>query len=143
MQLNVSYYHEIYPEELQLTKENVVNSETNFLDLHIQIKNGVLTTSLYDKRENFGFTITEINSIRKILKNGSAIEFKEQTDLKCANDEYIYHTSHRKEFFALSEKLEEFCTKEYKNIIWPIRYTKTSRFNSSLPIRNGHKTKNR
>ena len=55
-----SYYHEIYPEELQLTKENVTNDETNFLDLNIKINNRVFTTSLYDKRDHFGFDITRL-----------------------------------------------------------------------------------
>ena len=53
-----SHYHEIYPEELQLTKENLTNDETNFLDLNIKITNRVFTTTLYDKRDHFGFDIT-------------------------------------------------------------------------------------
>ena len=55
-----SYYHDIYPEELQLTKENVTNDETNFLDVNIKINNRVFTTSLYDKRDHFGFDITRL-----------------------------------------------------------------------------------
>ena len=55
-----SVYHEIYPEELQLNKENVDDTEANFLDLHIKIDNGVFTTMLYDKRDNFGFDITRL-----------------------------------------------------------------------------------
>ena len=55
-----SHYHEIYPEELQLTKENIENNKTNFLDLHIKINNGIFTTSLYDKRDSFGFDITRL-----------------------------------------------------------------------------------
>ena len=55
-----SSYHEIYPVELQLTKENVDNAETNFLDLRLKIDNGVFTTMLYDKRDNFGFDIARL-----------------------------------------------------------------------------------
>ena len=55
-----SHYHEIYPEELQLTKENPTNDETNFLDLNIKITNRVFTTTLYDKRDHFGFDITRL-----------------------------------------------------------------------------------
>ena len=55
-----SYHHQIYPSELQLNKENEVNTETNFLDLHISIDNKVFTTKLYDKRDNFGFDITRL-----------------------------------------------------------------------------------
>ena len=55
-----SLHHEIYPEELQLNKENEDNLETNFLDLHIKIDNGVFTTQLYDKRDSFGFDIIRL-----------------------------------------------------------------------------------
>ena len=53
-----AFHHEIYPEELQLNKENDDNKSTNFLDLHIEIDNGNFTTQLFDKRDHFGFDIT-------------------------------------------------------------------------------------
>ena len=55
-----SFHHEIYPEELQLNKENSDNTDTNFLDLHIKIENGIFTTQLYDKRDSFGFEIIRL-----------------------------------------------------------------------------------
>ena len=55
-----SFFHEIYPEELQLNKENEVDTETTFLDLHISINDRVFSTMLYDKREDFGFRITRL-----------------------------------------------------------------------------------
>ena len=55
-----SYYKDIYPEELQLNKENADSSSTNFLDLTISIENGVFVTRLYDKRDHFGFSITRL-----------------------------------------------------------------------------------
>ena len=55
-----TYYHEIYPEELQLTKENSSQIETNFLDLKITFDEGVFKTMLYDKRDDFGFNITRL-----------------------------------------------------------------------------------
>ena len=55
-----TYHHEIYPEELQLTKENCSLSETNFLDLKINVEEGVFKTMLYDKRDYFGFNITRL-----------------------------------------------------------------------------------
>ena len=54
------YHHEIYPPELQLTKENIDDTSTDFLDMHIEIKDGVFTTRLYDKRDHFGFDITRL-----------------------------------------------------------------------------------
>ena len=50
----------IYPEELQLNKENTDSFSTNFLDLHIKISNGTFQTSLFDKRDHFGFDITRL-----------------------------------------------------------------------------------
>ena len=54
------YYRDIYPEELQLNKENEEDDNTNFLDLHIRIEDGVFTTQLFDKRDYFGFNITRL-----------------------------------------------------------------------------------
>ena len=55
-----SFYRDIYPSELELGKENSTNSETNFLDLNISIKDGIFTTKLYDKRDNFDFDIVRL-----------------------------------------------------------------------------------
>ena len=55
-----SHYKDIYPEELQLNKENTDPRSTNFLDLRIQIVNGIFVTHLYDKRDHFGFSITRL-----------------------------------------------------------------------------------
>ena len=52
--------HPVYPEELELTKENDNDQETNFLDLNIKIENRSFTTSLFDKRNDFGFNITRL-----------------------------------------------------------------------------------
>ena len=54
------YYRDIYPDELQLNKENESDLSTNFLDLHIEIDNGVFTTRIFDKRDQFGFHITRL-----------------------------------------------------------------------------------
>ena len=50
-------YHEIYPQELVLKKENVSDLEATFLDLHLQIENEKISTKLYDKRNNYNFHI--------------------------------------------------------------------------------------
>ena len=54
------YHKDIYPPELTLNKENPDDQNTNFLDLHITIEDGVFKTKLYDKRNNFGFHITRL-----------------------------------------------------------------------------------
>ena len=55
-----AFYKDIYPEELQLNRENADYNSTNFLDLHIEIDNGIFTTKLFDKRDHFGFDITRL-----------------------------------------------------------------------------------
>ena len=52
------HYPEIYPSELELKKENVVNTETNFLELNIRLSERLFHTKLYDKRDEFGFHIS-------------------------------------------------------------------------------------
>ena len=55
-----TFHNDIYPEELQLNKENADNNSTNFLDLNIRIDDGIFTTRLFDKRDHFGFNITRL-----------------------------------------------------------------------------------
>ena len=55
-----TYHKEIYPEELQLNRENETYLSTDFLDLHIELQNGIFTTRLFDKRDHFGFDITRL-----------------------------------------------------------------------------------
>ena len=55
-----TFHEDIYPEELALNKENSDSHSTNFLDLHIEIENGVFTTRLFDKRDHFGFNIARL-----------------------------------------------------------------------------------
>ena len=55
-----TFHGDIYPEELQLNKENTDYNSTDFLDLHIEIENGIFTTRLFDKRDHFGFNITRL-----------------------------------------------------------------------------------
>ena len=48
---------DIYPAELQLNKANISDKETSFLDLNIKIIGSDIHTSVYDKRDGFGFPI--------------------------------------------------------------------------------------
>ena len=47
----------IYPSELQLIKANISDTEAAFLDLHLSISNDILSTKIYDKRDDFDFDI--------------------------------------------------------------------------------------
>ena len=48
---------QIYPSELQLNKANASDTEAAFLDLHLSISNGIVSTKIYDKRDDFDFEI--------------------------------------------------------------------------------------
>ena len=49
--------NQIYPSELQLNKANTSDTEATFLDLHLSISNDIVSTKIYDKRDNFDFEI--------------------------------------------------------------------------------------
>ena len=48
---------QIYPSELQLKQANTFNTEAPFLDLHLSISNDIVTTTIYEKRDEFDFEI--------------------------------------------------------------------------------------
>ena len=48
---------QIYPSELQLNKTNTSDTEAAFLDLHLSISNDIVSTKIYDKRDDFYFEI--------------------------------------------------------------------------------------
>ena len=47
--------NQIYPPELQLNKVNATNTEAPFLDLHLSIANGFVSSKIYDTRNDFDF----------------------------------------------------------------------------------------
>ena len=47
----------IYPPELQLNKANTSDTEAPFLDLHLSISNGFVSSKIYNKRDDFDFDI--------------------------------------------------------------------------------------
>ena len=49
--------NQIYPPELQLHKDNTSGTEAPFLDLHLSISNGFVSSKIYDKRDDFDFDI--------------------------------------------------------------------------------------
>ena len=48
---------QIYISELQLNKANTSDTEAAFLDLHLSISNDIVSTKIYDKRDDFDFEI--------------------------------------------------------------------------------------
>ena len=49
--------HRIYPAELQLNKANASDTVAAFLDLNLSIHNDIVSTKIYDKRDDFYFDI--------------------------------------------------------------------------------------
>ena len=48
---------QIYPAELQLNKANSSDTEARFLDLNLSLSNGIVSSKIYDKRDDFNFEI--------------------------------------------------------------------------------------
>ena len=48
---------QIYPTELQINRANSSDTEAPFLDLNLSITNGIVSSKIYDKRNDFSFEI--------------------------------------------------------------------------------------
>ena len=48
---------QIYPSELKRNKANASDTKTAFLDLHLSISNDIVSTKIYNKRDDFDFEI--------------------------------------------------------------------------------------
>ena len=48
---------QIYPSELQLDKAHTSDTEAAFLDLQLSISNNIVSTKIYNKRDDFDFDI--------------------------------------------------------------------------------------
>ena len=53
--------NQIYPPELQLNKSNTLGTEAPFLDLHLSISNGFVSSRYFDKRDEIDFDIHVVN----------------------------------------------------------------------------------
>ena len=54
---NMVHVSQIYHSELQLNKDNNSDTKAAFLDLHLSISNDIVSTKIYDKRDEFDFEI--------------------------------------------------------------------------------------
>ena len=61
LNFNFVYFYnmlsQIYPSELQLNKANTSDTEAAILDLRLSISNNIVSTKIYDKRDDFDFEI--------------------------------------------------------------------------------------
>ena len=51
----------IYPSDLQLNKINTSDTEAKFLELHLSTSNDIISTKIYDKRDDFDFEIVNFS----------------------------------------------------------------------------------
>ena len=51
--------NQIYPPELQLDKDNTSDTEAPFLNIHLSISNGFVSSKIYDKRDDFDFDVVK------------------------------------------------------------------------------------
>ena len=52
---------QIYPTELQLNKANFSDTDAPFLDLNLSITNGIVSSKIYDKWDDFNFEIVNFS----------------------------------------------------------------------------------
>ena len=59
LNIDITYFEQmliqIYPTELQLNKANSSDTEAPYLDLNLSITNGMVSSKIYDKRDDFNF----------------------------------------------------------------------------------------
>ena len=86
---------QIYPSELQLNKANTSDTEAEFLDLHLSISTDIVSTKIYDKRDDFDF---EIVNFRFARASSIVADFNTRNKLltqKLFKQGYRYHKLHK------------------------------------------------
>ena len=56
---------QIYPSELQFNEANTSDTKAAFLDLHLSISNDIVSTKIYDKRDDFDFLSCQFPIFRR------------------------------------------------------------------------------
>ena len=63
---------QIYPTELQFNKANSSDTEAPFLDLNLSITNGIVSSKMYDKRDDFNFEIGNFQFLERDVPRSSS-----------------------------------------------------------------------
>ena len=58
---------QIYPTELKLNKANSSDTEAPILDLNLSITNGIVSSKIYDKRDDFNFEIVNFPFVMEMF----------------------------------------------------------------------------
>ena len=98
---------QIYPSELQLNKANTSDTEVAFLDLHLSISNDIVSTKIYDKRDDFNFDIVKYPYLEGDVPRSTS---------------YDVYISQLIRFARASSFVADFNTRN-KLLIWLVKYT--------------------
>ena len=95
---------DIYPAKLQLNKANNSDKETSSLDLYIKVIGSDIHTSVYDKRDDFGFPIIDFpwlsGDVQRIRSYGIYISQLVRF-ARCCTSILDFHSKH----FQITSKL--------------------------------------
>ena len=91
----------IYPLELQLNKANASDTEAPFLDLHLSISNGLVSSRIYDKRDDFDFDIVKFPFL--------------DGDVPCSISSYGVNISQLIRFARVSSHVTDFNARKKNN----------------------------
>ena len=83
-------FSEMYPEELTLNQTNSISNLATYLDTNICVENGKFQTSLYDKRNDFGFKVISLPHMSSNVPNKSSysVYYSQINRLLKANSNY-------------------------------------------------------
>ena len=91
-----SNFSKIFPEELQLSKENTGKHKASFLDLDIKIKDRKFHFGLFDKRDAFPFSIVRMPDKSSNIPSSivySAIGAESLRIARTSNNSELFSTS--------------------------------------------------
>ena len=69
--------NQIYPPELQLNKANSIDTKAPFLELHLSISNGFVSSKIYDKHDDFDFDIVNFPFLDGVVPRHPSYRKKE------------------------------------------------------------------
>ena len=104
---------QIYPSERQLNKGNTSDTESAFLDLHLSISNDIVSTKIYDKRDDFDFEIVifQILDGDVPLSTSYGVHISQLIRLTRASSHVADFNTHNK---LLTQKLFKQCYRYHK-----------------------------
>ena len=113
-------FNRIYPPELQLNNASTSNTKAPFLDFHLSISNGFVSSKIYDKRDDFDFDIVNFpfldGDVPRSTSYGVYIsQFIRFASAKLRKTFSKFYRRHYELVSKFSVGLKHFCIKAYRN----------------------------